>query len=359
MYVRNCWYVAAWDYEIPEGKLFSIRIIDKAVLIFRKQDGDLVALADRCCHRFAPLSLGRVEDGCNIRCMYHGLKFAPDGRCIEIPGQDVIPATAKVRVFPVVEKHSWVWIWMGDAAAADESLIPNAVGFDDPTYNLRSGSIDYDANYQLINDNLTDFSHLSYVHANSFRATPAWASIRPSVRRIDRGVRVSRWLPQELAATETLPGQQATSVEAALWQTYDYLVPGVLLMYSALYPASAMPEDRVTPPEGEPLSANFTSQAVTPLGDQKTRYFFSWGPRRIDGGDELADMMFGIANMAFTEDRIMIEAQQRTINEEPGQEVLTSADTGPVQMRAVIRRLVKQETSGDKEALDVFEHAAE
>jgi phenylpropionate dioxygenase-like ring-hydroxylating dioxygenase large terminal subunit len=194
MFIRNCWYVAGWDQELAPGALLSIKIIDDPILVYRTDDGDLVAMEDRCCHRLAPLSLGRLEDGCNIRCMYHGLKFDPFGRCVEIPGQDTIPSTARVRTYPVVGKHSWIWVWMGDPSLADEALIPPAVGYDDPRYILRHGNIDYAANYQLINDNLTDFSHLSYVHANSFGSTELWARIRPLIKVIDRGIRVTRWV---------------------------------------------------------------------------------------------------------------------------------------------------------------------
>jgi len=41
----------------------------------------VVALEARCCHRLAPLSCGRIE-GNDLRCMYHGLKFAPSGKCV-------------------------------------------------------------------------------------------------------------------------------------------------------------------------------------------------------------------------------------------------------------------------------------
>ena len=61
---------------------------------------------DRCCHRGAPLSMGRIEGDC-IRCMYHGMKFDPSGKCIQIPGQDVIPAQLGVRSYPVVERDHW------------------------------------------------------------------------------------------------------------------------------------------------------------------------------------------------------------------------------------------------------------
>ena len=51
--------------------------------------------------------------------MYHGLLYDRTGAVTEIPGQDLIPPNAKVRAYPVREKHSWVWVWMGDAAACD------------------------------------------------------------------------------------------------------------------------------------------------------------------------------------------------------------------------------------------------
>ncbi|MGX7895993.1 aromatic ring-hydroxylating dioxygenase subunit alpha [Tsuneonella sp. HG222] len=355
MFLKNCWYVAAWDYEITPESLYTITIIDQPVVIYRQANGDVVALEDRCCHRFAPLSKGRLEDGCNLRCMYHGLKFNPAGQCIEIPGQDKIPNTAFVRAYPAQQKDSWIWIWMGDPEAADVSLIPSAVGLDNADYVLRSGYMDYVANYQLINDNLTDFSHLSFVHANSFGATEAWARYRPTVRRIPRGIRVSRWLPSEEALKEagspTSTGLVTSNSATALWQSYDFLAPGILLMYSATYPLEGMPEDRVSAPQGEPLAANFTSQAVTAMRERSSRYFFSWGPRSIDGGDEMADGMFKVAMMAFTEDREMIEAQQQVMDTTPAsKEVITTADVGPVQMRSVIRQLINAE-NGDAAAV--------
>ena len=77
-----------------------------------------MALEDRCCHRHAPLSKGRLE-GSDVRCMYHGLKFAPTGECIEIPGEARVPKQMKVQTFPLVEKDKLLWIWLGDAALAD------------------------------------------------------------------------------------------------------------------------------------------------------------------------------------------------------------------------------------------------
>ena len=79
MWIRNAWYVAAWTHEIERGRIHARTIIDQPLVLYRTTDNGIVALEDRCPHRFAPLSLGRLE-GDALRCMYHGLKFAPDGK---------------------------------------------------------------------------------------------------------------------------------------------------------------------------------------------------------------------------------------------------------------------------------------
>jgi vanillate O-demethylase monooxygenase subunit len=348
MYVRNCWYVAAWEHELKPGELIGRTIINEPVAIWRAGDGGLVAMEDRCCHRFAPLSKGRLE-GNELRCMYHGLKFDRSGQCVEIPGQDMIPRTARVRTYPAIGRHSWIWVWMGDPAKADEALIPPAVGLDDPDWTLRSGHMDYEASYLLINDNLTDFTHLSYVHANSFGATEAFARTRPTVERLERGVRIWRWLKDGLR--EDAPTQVHRRAQGDNWQTYDFLAPGVLLMHTAVCEAGSAELAGYKPPDLsrlKVLSENFTSQAVTPTTDRTARYFFSWGPRSGEGAEATADAMLELAHQAFAEDKAIIEAQQRIIDFDPDRkEMLTSADVGPTQMRAVLQRLIKAEASAD------------
>jgi vanillate O-demethylase monooxygenase subunit len=349
MFLKNCWYVAAWSDQLPVGGIHALSIINEPVVLYRAADGTLVALEDRCCHRSAPLSKGRLEDGCNLRCMYHGLKFDPTGLCIEIPGQDKIPPGTRVRAFPVIERHSWIWVWMGEAQKADPTLIPKAHGLDDPKYIMRHGQIDYDVDYQLVNDNLTDFSHLSFVHANSFRATEMWARARPRVQVIDRGIRVSRWMPSAEAFTDVKAvGLVETDVQTAVYQAYDYLVPGILIMVTATYRLEEMPADRVSASSAEPISATYTSQAITPMGERKTRYFWLVGPPNVEGGAQIADELYKSVEMAFEEDQVMIEAQQKVLDLGSRPQMLTGADVGPVQMRAVLRKMCLGEVSGEQ-----------
>jgi vanillate O-demethylase monooxygenase subunit len=357
MYIRNCWYVAAWSHELGSGALISRTISNEAIVLYRTGNGGAVGLEDRCCHRFAPLSKGQLE-GDDLRCLYHGLKFNRHGACIEIPGQDTIPPKARVKTYPVVEKHSWIWVWMGDPALADPALIPPAVGLDDPKWTLGCGQLDYDAGYQLINDNLTDFSHLSYVHRNSFGADEEWARTRPKITRIERGIRVQRWTR---APSFSPDGVRSPDKMVDLWTSYDYLAPGILLMLSATYPPDTAERCGGEAPAADlaPIDENFTSQAVTPVTDSTSRYFFSWGPPAGEGSDAKAEMMLVVAHKAFAEDKVMIESQQQVINRNPPtQQVLTSADAGPVRMRMVIEQMIRAENAAPVPAPSDLETAS-
>lgn len=323
--IRNCWYVAGWSSDFAREPVQRFLLGDPIVL-YRKEDGELVALADRCAHRMAPLSRGRIE-GDAIRCLYHGFRFGADGKCNDIPGQDLIPDRACVRRYKVVERGSWAWVWMGDADRADPSLIAASKALDDPAWCLKTGQLDYAANYELINDNLLDLTHLTYVHAASFGADEAWSRNRPKIETLPNGVRSSRWIVD----SPPIPplGKAATHERVDIWTTYDFIVPGVFLLYTAIYAAGTaqLCGDSAPGEQFEVLFNNFTSQAVVPLGEKESRYYFSWGPGSEFGGEEIAQIMIEVAKQAFLEDKVMIEAQQRIIDTDPNaRPVPASAD---------------------------------
>ena len=342
--IRNCWYVAGWSHDFsrePQQR----SLLGTPLVLYRREDGALVVMDDRCVHRLAPLSLGRVE-GDAIRCQYHGFKFGPNGTCVEIPGQDAIPSRACVRTYPVVEKGSWAWVWMGDPVRADPDIIPDSKSLDDPAWVLKTGQLDYDANYELINDNLLDLTHLTYVHASSFGADEAWSRNRPRVETLQHGVRSSRWIE----SSPPIPplGKAAEHQRVDIWTTYDFIVPGVFLLYSALYPAgTAAACGGEAPGEGrEVLFNNFTSQAVVPTGEKSSRYYFSWGPGAEFGDEAIAQIMIDVAKSAFLEDKVMIEAQQRIIDSDPSvQPMPSAADKAITIFQRMMRSRDRQEPS--------------
>jgi len=349
MYIRNCWYVAAWRHEIGVHEMYAITITNKPVLIYRKEDGTLTAMADQCCHRHMPLSEGQLE-GDDVRCMYHGLKFNAAGRCIEVPTMrltgDDVPAQFVVPTYPVAERHDWVWVWLGDPELADEALIPPTTGPDDPDWFMHKGHLDYAANYLLINDNLSDLGHIAYTHKHSFAGGRSDAYFnQPRVQKLDRGVRITRW-------NTNAPRRVYQKSEAEFFDqfmTYDFLVPGVLMMYQGMYPAGSAEacEFGQVHEDMEPDTAAFTSQAVTPMTDGTSRYFFAWGPRMMEHREnpQIVEGMWALAQKAFMEDKLTIEAQQLNVNLQTGAPMVSiTDDRGPMMFRKVVDALIQAET---------------
>src|SRR5437763_7717146 len=81
MFLKNCWYVAAWDYDLIDGKMLARTLLGENVLLYRGDSGEVIALNNRCPHRGALLSEGRRE-GDSVRCMYHGIKYDHTGKCV-------------------------------------------------------------------------------------------------------------------------------------------------------------------------------------------------------------------------------------------------------------------------------------
>jgi len=343
-YVRNTWYVAAWSHEVNGPQPFATMILGERMVLYRTEGGRAIALEDRCVHRLAPLSLGRRE-GEGLRCLYHGMLFNAEGQAVEIPGQDVIPSQARVRTYPVAERHGWIWVWMGDTDEADESLIPSFVGLDHPDYCLGHGQLDYAAEARLISDNLLDFSHISYVHAQSFDLGSQFAETRAKITPLERGIRYERWMEN---FAKNAASQDDTPADS--YMSYDYLLPGILILRVASFaPGTAQRVGYGAPPDIAEAVRDVlvSSQAVTPTGDKTTRYFYCHGIHRRFGDAALRDAMLDVVRKAFGEDKVMIEAQQRVIDGTPEPKVMaTTQDRAVVSFNRLVERLALSERGG-------------
>jgi vanillate O-demethylase monooxygenase subunit len=346
--------MAGWNRDFAAGVPRHETILNEPIVLYRTEAGAMAALEDRCVHRLAPLSLGRCE-GANLRCMYHGLLFAPDGRCIEIPGQELVPERARVKSYSVAERHSAVWLWMGDPALADETLIPDFIGYETPDYAMEPGRIDYAAPARLVHDNLLDLSHVAYVHANSFAGgnasvTSGWLSAELKVKTLPRGVRVTRMMENIPQTTTGAGSRDADDRRMDVWNSYDFLVPGIFLQLTQRFAQGSYTLDADGVPQGEPLFETFTCQAVTPLTDDTTCYFFAYGPWAREA--ERKAFFAELGRKAFNEDKVMIEAQHRvmraTENPRPMPMVM---DKAVLAYEGVLKRLLRAESIPARERL--------
>ncbi len=314
MWIKNAWYVAAWSEDVTSDAIFARTYLGEPVIMYRTGDGRVTALEDRCCHRHAPLSKGRIE-GDDVRCMYHGLKFGPGGQCVEIPGGAKPRDVYRVRHFPVVEKQNLIWIWMGDESSADANDIIDYPYLDSDDWAYQGGYLPYEANYRLAIDNFLDFSHLPYVHENTIGANLSFAEERPVIEHTDYGVHVIN----KTDDCEPAPTFQKAFAAAGVpfdgkvdrWSISDIHFRGNFLL-----------GDFGTAPVGEgghegdrKNARQFRHfSAMTPETENTSHYHFAQTRDFGIGVEGLNEAILkGVLN-AFYEDKDIIEAQQRTID---------------------------------------------
>ena len=174
-YVTEAWYPVVWADRIGR-ELTRHFVLEQPIVLYRRQNGDVVALQDACPHKLAPLSLGTIK-GDDIECGYHGMTFDCAGKCVRIPGQDIIPRTAIVRSYPVQLKYGLVWLYMGEPKNADPKKIFNVQQYgQDDWHAVQGGTLRIECNYLSLCENLLDPAHVTFVHTTTL-GTPAGATV--------------------------------------------------------------------------------------------------------------------------------------------------------------------------------------
>lgn len=342
MFLRNCWYVAAWDHELIDGRLLRRTLLEEPVLLYRGESGKLAAMNDRCPHRGALLSQGRLE-GDAIRCMYHGIKFDSTGRCVQIPGQDMIPPKLKVRSYPVVERGHLVWIWMGDPAQADPAQIVDFPYLSESRWKGVPGYLHYDASYLLIVDNLSDFAHLAFVHTKTLGGSEEYAYVTKqniAVERLERGFRVERWHKNSDPPPfhRKVIANKADKVDRR--NIAHMHVPGIFYMETMFAPAGSGAE------KGDVSGAKQyrNCQYMTPETKRTTHFFWAY-LNDFEGEDTtISRSLYDSLVEGFMEDKAIIEQQQKTLEDDPDFQMLAIiADAPLAHFRRVLGKLIEAE----------------
>ncbi|MBF22982.1 aromatic ring-hydroxylating dioxygenase subunit alpha [Neopusillimonas maritima] len=342
MYIQNAWYIAAWKHEVSQ-KPFARRICNEPIVLFRDKSNKIWAVEDRCCHRGAPLRFGKVVDS-GLQCGYHGLVFDGKGHCADIPGQQNIPAKARIRHFSVVEKDEFIWIWMGEASKADESLIIDYPFHNDyKNWPHKHEVYHIKANYMLMVDNLMDMTHLAYVHVGSIGGdTKSTHSAKMETTRTDLGLRYVRWMlgvkppPTYSKAVPTL----AESVDR--WQEFEYIAPGNIIQWSGATNANTGAYDKNLREGGFSLRL---FHGLTPETESTCHYFWSTANGYRQDDPSATEQLFDEIARAFQEDKVIVEAQQANLDELSDRPLVdVVSDSARIHMRRTVDRLIKKET---------------
>lgn len=341
-FVKNAWYVVANAEELSRGPV-NRRILDLPVFVYRTQSGHVAALLDRCPHRRFPLSRSQIE-GDDVRCGYHGMKFAPDGRCVDVPCQSRIADDLRIRSFEAVEWGDWIWLWMGDEPSAGRSPPQAPEIVDGAGWTRRQVLASrLRARASLLQDNLLDLSHLSYLHASNIGGNGV-AQTAPDMKDTPYGLSVRREMLDPVM--HQLPLGKAMNLKGPVVRVMaqQFYAPSLHITGSAFFEPDA--EGRA----GAEIGSFRVLHALTPETATTMHYFQAY-QRNFRHGDEACDKTFDIVlNLPVGEDVMAVElieaelAQAREL--EPEKHI--AADVVGVRGRRLIERLLQAEAESSR-----------
>lgn len=343
-FLRNAWYPAALATEVDRTPM-TRTMLGEPVLLYRTEDGAPVALEDRCCHKFLPLSKGRLK-GDAVECGYHGMTYDPTGACVRIPGQASIPANARVHSYPAIDHLGLVWIWTGEAAHADHGKLFDLPQYDDPDWGVNIGPYTYvKANYRHLTDNLLDPAHVSFVHLTTLGSADM-EDIPVQTRHDERRVEVERWtLDKPPVPIFQRFGDFDGNVDR--WQYYYFYPPSINVVD---FGAGAVGMDHGDA-ERDRWTRIHSCHFLAPETETSTHYFWMQVRNFAAADEEVSREITEQFIIAFDEDKDILEAVQAAENAgTPGPSVKLAIDRGPNISRRLLDRLIQDEEAARQAA---------
>lgn len=333
--IRNCWYVAALASEVSR-EIISRRLLGVDVALYRTLAGEPVAVRNRCPHRSFPLAKGKLV-GDVLECGYHGMQFDPSGRCMNMPAMPIVPTNANVRSFPTVERGPLIWIWMGDADHADESLVPDTTWLDSLEWKTVSGSFHIASDYVAMHENLLDQTHFPFLHPGAI-GTPEYARSRLKVREENNMIIIDRELRNS-------PPPGVYGVPTGLTGKPVDRFSDARFVSPALHTAYARIVDN-NDPSGQPRTYRFNiSHIFTPETNHGIHYWW-FCSRNFNLDDKAADdHLLAASTKAYQEDVDALEWILDVVRNdtEPQFDLNFAPDKPGLLMRQVLYRLAAAE----------------
>lgn len=344
MFLRNAWYAAGFSDEFGRS-LIARTYLGEAVVVYRTREGAPVAFEDRCAHRRLPLSMGRLIDD-QVECGYHGLVYDCTGACVKIPGQlpESIPAGARVRTYPVVDRHFYLWIWMGDPELADPDLIPDFSGIGALGTERHRIGLKLACNFQLVVDNLLDLSHLAYVHSTTTgNASLAEDAMVKTLRHGDT-VQIKRWV-RNVLPSRTFVEFGGYKERVNLWQVSEYAPPTYIRVSYGSSDAGA-PISESDDIWGHGAWGFNIFHGITPETEKTTHQFRYVGYKPTFGDRAAIDEFLRQCDQIITEDRDIFAVQQVALDSDArglsAQDIRSTAPIHADQGLSIARRIFEQ-----------------
>lgn len=316
MVEETLWHPVVASAEVV-GAPVAARLLERELVLWRAGDGVVHAWADRCPHRGARLSMGRVEAD-RLECPYHGWQFAAGGPCVHVPALPGFtpPAGHGAQVFEAREACGLVWVRLAPGA----SVLPVfAAESDAQLRKLLCGPYDVATSAPRIVENFLDMAHFGFVHEGWLGARNATAVDAGTVSRTPTGLLATQcraWQPQS--------SPQATG-PAQVEYTYEVTAP-----YTAVL--TKVPDAAAVARVGYRESI---ALFINPLAPEASRVWFRLAAADFDSPDE---RLRTFQHTIFTQDQPVLESQQpRRLPLDLRAELHTAADKSSSLYRRFLR----------------------
>lgn len=174
------WYLFCRSSQVRD-KPFSRKMLNRNLAAYRTASGRVAVLDANCAHLGADLGRGRIS-GDTLQCPFHHWSYAFDGRCVSIPGSRCVPQSAKLRAYPVLERHGYVFFFYGPQPLFPLPFFPDC----DPADFLASRPFAFhtDSPWFMLVGNGFDGQHFQAVHERRLTSVPRADCPAPFTRRM-------------------------------------------------------------------------------------------------------------------------------------------------------------------------------
>jgi len=310
------------DASLVQEVPLSVELLNQGLVLWRDQNGTVFGLHDRCPHRGARLSLGRVCQG-QLQCAYHGWTFEGQGQCTQVPALPHFkPGPAQqAKAVAVQERMGLVWVCL-DAANAEQAIWPVfAAEWNAGMRKFNAGPYDVATSAPRIVENFLDMSHFSFVH-DGWLGQAGFSEI-PDIQLTDSemGFKVSN-------AQVWQPNTSALSTEGGMVSyTYEVNHP-----YSAVLTKIPDAQSGVPPCYEESIVL-----LIQPQTTDSCRVWF-----RMAVSDLEADVedVLAFQDKIFSQDKPVLESQKpRLLPLQTGAESNVASDKASVAYRRFLQKL--------------------
>ena len=161
--IYNQWYVILESKEVKKNKPLRVKRLSEDLSLWRNGKNEVCCIADRCCHRGASLSCGKIIDG-KLECPFHGFIYDQSGKITLIPANGKIkpvPENMRVKSWQTYEAFGLIWLWWGD----DERKTEKPFFFEElKDYSYSSLQDNWSVHYSRAIENQLDVVHVPFVH---------------------------------------------------------------------------------------------------------------------------------------------------------------------------------------------------